>query len=110
MIDDIEMTTHTEYRGSNHQNIQGAPWGRSFQFRPFAVEVFGAYGTGAAAILQQLARKRSEHVSMTVGACKRLAIQSFGVALQAANARMLRSRKSFVSRLYLLPQLPGSVS
>jgi hypothetical protein len=37
-----------------------APWERSSQFRPFAVDVFGAYGDGATAILQQLARKRSE--------------------------------------------------
>jgi hypothetical protein len=27
-----------------------APWERSFQFRPFAVDVFGAYGDGATAI------------------------------------------------------------
>jgi hypothetical protein len=53
-----------------------APWERSFQFRPFAVDVFGAYGDGATAILQRLARKRSERTSMTVGACKRLAFQS----------------------------------
>jgi Ni2+-binding GTPase involved in maturation of urease and hydrogenase len=45
-----------------------APWERSFQFRPFAVGVFGAYGAGATAIPQQIARKLSEHTSMTVGA------------------------------------------
>jgi hypothetical protein len=73
------------------------PWERSFQFRPFAVDVFGAYGDGAIAILQRLARKRSEHTSMTAGACKRLAFQSLSVALQTANARMLRSRKAFVA-------------
>jgi hypothetical protein len=50
------------------------PWKRSFQFRPFAVDVFGAYGGGATVILQQLARKRSEHTSMAAGACKRLAL------------------------------------
>jgi hypothetical protein len=53
-----------------------APWEGSFQFRPFAVDVFGAYGDGATAILQKLARKPSEYTSMTVGACKRLAFQS----------------------------------
>jgi hypothetical protein len=82
-----------------------APWERGFQFHPFGVDVFGAYG-----ILQQLARKRSEHTSMTVGACKRLAFQSVSVALQTANSRMLRSRKALVSSLSLLPQLPGSAS
>jgi hypothetical protein len=86
-----------------------APWERSFQFRPFAVDVFGAYGDGATAILQQLARKRSEHTSMTVGACKRLAFQSLNAALQTANARMLRSRKALVAPLSL-PQLPGAAS
>jgi hypothetical protein len=86
-----------------------APWERSFQFRPFAVYVFGAYGDGVTAILHQLARKRSEHASMTVGACKRLAFQSLSVALQTANARMLRPRKGLVAPLFL-PQLPGAAS
>jgi hypothetical protein len=58
-----------------------APWERSFQFRPVAVDVFGVYGDGATAILQQLPLKRSEHTTMTVGACKRLAFQSLSVAL-----------------------------
>jgi hypothetical protein len=70
-----------------------ARWERSFQFRLFAIDVFGAYGADATAILQQLARKRSEHTSMTVGACNRLAFPSLSVALQTANAPMLRSRK-----------------
>jgi hypothetical protein len=85
------------------------PWKRSFQFRPFAVDVVGACGDGATAILQQLARKRSEHTSMTVGAGKRLAFQSLSVALQTANAWMLRSMKAFVAPLSLLPELPGAV-
>jgi hypothetical protein len=67
-----------------------APWERSFQFRRFPVDVFGFYGNDATAILQQLARKRSEHTSMTVGECKRLAFQSLSVALPTANARKLR--------------------
>jgi hypothetical protein len=87
-----------------------APWERSFQFRFFAVDVFGAYGEGATAILQQLARKRSEHTSMAVGMCKQLAFQSLSVALQTANARKLRSRKAFAAPLSLLPQLPARSS
>jgi hypothetical protein len=63
----------------------------SFQFRPSAVYVFDVYGVGATAILQQLARKRSEHTSLTLGACKRPAFQFLSVALQAAIARMLRA-------------------
>jgi hypothetical protein len=47
-----------------------APWERKFQFRPFAVD-----GAGPNVILQRLARKRSEHTSMTVGAFQRLAFQ-----------------------------------
>jgi hypothetical protein len=81
-----------------------APWERIFHFRPSAVDVFGAYGAGATAILQQLARKRSEHTSMTMRARKRLAYQSLDVTLQTANARMLRTRKALASRLSLLPQ------
>jgi hypothetical protein len=33
-----------------------APWERSFQFRRFAVDVFGVYGDGATAIRQRLTR------------------------------------------------------
>jgi hypothetical protein len=80
-----------------------APWERRFQLHPFGIDVFGAYGGGATVILQQLARKRSEHASMTVGACKRLAFQSLSVALQTANSRMLQSKKALVSPLSLLP-------
>jgi hypothetical protein len=87
-----------------------APWERSFQFRPFAVGVFGAYGDGATVILQQLARKRSEHTTMTMGARKRLAFQSLSVALQTANAQMLRSRKALAAHISLLPQLQGAAS
>jgi hypothetical protein len=85
-----------------------APWEPSFQFRPFGVDVFGDNGGGATAILQQLARKRNEHTSVTVGACKRLAFQSLSVALQTENSRKLRSRKALFSPLSILPQLPGS--
>jgi hypothetical protein len=73
------------------------PWECSFQFCPFAVDVFGAYGDGATAVLQHLARKRSEHTSMTLGAWKRLAFLSLSVALQTTNARMLRSREALVA-------------
>jgi hypothetical protein len=86
------------------------PRERCFQFHPFAVDVFGVYRDGATAILQKLTRKRREHTSMTVGACKRRAFQSLSVALQTANARMLRSRKALVAPLSLLPQLPGAAS
>jgi hypothetical protein len=77
-----------------------SPWERIFQFRPFGVDVFGAYGGGATAILQQLTRNRSGQTSLTVGACGRLAFQSLRVALQTANSRMLRSRKVLASRLF----------
>jgi hypothetical protein len=88
----------------------GEPWECSFLFCPFAVDVFGAYGDGATAVLRHLARKRSEHTSMTVGAWKRLAFPSLSVALQTANAPMLRSRKALVAPLSILPQLPGTAS
>jgi hypothetical protein len=51
------------------------PWERSFQFCPFAVDIFGVYGVDATAILQQLARNRGEHTSTSVGACRWLAFQ-----------------------------------
>jgi hypothetical protein len=74
--------------------MNGAPWTRRFQFPPFAADVFGAYGAGATAILQQLPRKHSEHTSMTAGECKRLAFQSVSVALQSTNAGMIRFRRA----------------
>jgi hypothetical protein len=97
------------HRSSSGRNYTLPVLWEYIQFRPFAVDVFRAFGDGATAILQQLARKRSEHTSMTVGACKRLAFQSLSVALQTANARMLRSRKAIVAPLSL-PQLPGAAS
>jgi hypothetical protein len=84
------------------------PWECSFQVHPCAVDIFGAYGVGATAILRQLARKRSEHTFKTLGACIRLVFQSLSVALQNANARNLRCMKAFVSPPSLLPQLPRS--
>jgi hypothetical protein len=86
------------------------PRERRVQPRTFAVDVFGANVVGVTAKFQQLARKRSEHTSKTVGACKRLAFQSLSVALQTANARMLRSRKALVSSPSLVPQLSGPAS
>jgi hypothetical protein len=71
----------------------------SFQSRSFALHFFGAYRVGVTAILHQLSRKCSEHTSMTMGPCTRLAFQYFNVALQTASARMLRSRKAYVSCL-----------
>jgi hypothetical protein len=76
------------------------PWKRSFQFRPFAVDIVGADGVWVIAILQQLVRKRSEHASESVDKCKRLAFQSLSVTLQTANARMLRSRGALVIVVY----------
>jgi hypothetical protein len=93
-----------------HRMNDEALWKRSFQFRPFGVDVFGAYGGGATAILHQLARKHSEHTSMAVGACKRLPFQSLSVVLQTPISWMLRSRKTLVLPFSLLPQLPGSAS
>jgi hypothetical protein len=86
------------------------PWERSFQFRPFAVDIFGTYGAGATAIRQQLARKRSEHTSMAVDVSKRLAFQSLSLALRTANAGMFRSRKACISPLSLPSQLLGSLN
>jgi hypothetical protein len=81
-----------------------APGERIFSSALFGVDVFGDYGGCATAILQQLARKRSEHTSMAVGASKRLASQSVSVALQTTNSRMLRSSKALVLPHSLLPQ------
>jgi hypothetical protein len=58
----------------------------------FRVDIFGAYGIGATAIRRQLARKRSEHNFMTVGACKRLAFQSLSVAMQTAKCESCDAR------------------
>jgi hypothetical protein len=64
-----------------------APWERIFEFRTFAVDVFGTYGAGTSAILQQLARKSGDHTSMAVRTFKRLSFKPLSVAPQTANAR-----------------------
>jgi hypothetical protein len=87
-----------------------SPWERIFQFRPFGVDVFGAYGGGATAILQQLTRNRSGQTSLTVGACGRLAFQSLRVALDREFEDVAIEESFSLSPLSLLPQLPGSES
>jgi hypothetical protein len=77
----------------------GAPWERSFQFGPFAVDVFGSYGDGATAILQQLTRKSSEHNSMTVDACKLLAFQS-SMSLRRSRTRGRCDRRTLQSPVF----------
>jgi hypothetical protein len=74
-----------------------APWERRFLFRPL-LDVFGANGTGTTAVLQQLARKCSDHTCTTMRACKPPAFQSLSVALEE-RFRLPSSQ---------LPQLPGS--
>jgi hypothetical protein len=81
-----------------------APWERSFQFGPFAVDVFGSYGDGATSILQQLTRKRREHTSMTVGACKLLAFQS-SMSLCRSRTRGRCDRRTLQS-----PVFPSSLN
>jgi hypothetical protein len=80
-----------------------APWERSFQFRP-SLLTSRCLRRWRDCHYQHLARKRSEHTSMTADTCKRLAFQSLSVALQTANARMLRSRK------LQSPVLPSSLN
>jgi hypothetical protein len=62
---------------------------RGIQFRPCAIDVFGVYAAGATAILQHIARKRSEHSSMTTGMSKKADFQS------SASHRWPRTRAWF---------------
>jgi hypothetical protein len=82
-----------------------APWARGFEFRTFAVDVFGTYGAGATTIIQHLARKRGEHTSMAVSTFTRLSFQPLSVAPQTANARTdVAVAESFTPLLSQLPQ------
>jgi hypothetical protein len=80
------------------------PYERVIQFRPCAVDVFCAYGAGATAILQQLARKRSEHSSMKTGKSKKSDFQS-SASHRRPRTRAWFDRGELYSPLFPLPQL-----
>lgn len=68
-------------RGSARSDPAPSPWtftglsarAGSFGFRPSSVDFYTALGKGALEVVQHVVRNRSNHVTMAVGLCKRLA-------------------------------------
>ena len=78
-------------------------WIPSFEFRGFGMDVFGALGDEAQAILQMFAERRASRQTLSVGLCKRIAIQGISITVHSANARMIRSRTPIRTPLQLQP-------
>ena len=82
---------------------QRPAWTPSFEFRGFGLDVYGALGEEAQSILQQFAERRASCQALSVGLCKRIAIQGISVTLHSGNARMIRSRSPTRTPFQLLP-------
>ena len=83
---------------------EGRPaWTPTFEFRAFGLDVYGALGEEALSILHLFAERRASRQTLSVGLCKRIAIQGISVTLHSANARMIRSRFPTRTPLQLLP-------
>ena len=78
-------------------------WTPTFEFRGFGLDVYGALGEEAQAILQLFAIRRASRQTLSVGLCKRISIQGISVTVYSVNARMIRSRSPIRTPLRLLP-------
>eukprot|EP00173_Palmaria_palmata_P000516 Plantae.Rhodophyta-Palmaria_palmata.ctg1239.p1 GENE.Plantae.Rhodophyta-Palmaria_palmata.ctg1239~~Plantae.Rhodophyta-Palmaria_palmata.ctg1239.p1 ORF type:complete len:155 (+),score=11.57 Plantae.Rhodophyta-Palmaria_palmata.ctg1239:1309-1773(+) len=85
-------------------SLDGAPvWVPPFEFRPFGLDTHGALGKEAIAIIRQFAEKRADRSPMSVGLCKRIALEGLSITLHSANARMIRTRRPIRTPHEMLP-------
>lgn len=69
-------------------------WCRPFQFRPFAIDVFGALGPAAKAGVDQFARIQSKLLHLDADNCWKGILREFSVMLHSTISKMLRCRRS----------------
>jgi hypothetical protein len=67
--------------------------GAWIRVRPLALNMYGAMRANAKQLLQQLSQRHSEANTINVNTRKGLGLQTISVVLQAANARMILSRR-----------------
>ena len=72
---------------------KGITWKRDFQFRPFAMDVFGALGPEAKKAVSQFSNIRASRFNQSAGSCRRKILQAINVALISTNAKMLSCRR-----------------
>lgn len=74
-----------------HNPAPGAP---PFQFTPLVYILYGTLGNSAHAIDQQLAESSADRSSMSVGLCKRIALETLSVVtVHSTSAHIIRSRR-----------------
>ena len=87
---------------------EGRPaWTPSFEFRGFGLDVYGALRAEVQSVLHLFAERRASRQTLSVGLCKRIAIQGISVTVHSVNARMIRSRSPTRTPLQLLPPSDG---
>lgn len=87
-------------RGNSAVTVNdAAEWSRSFQFHPFAIDVFSALGSAPRAAADQFARVQAMLLDFYANYCQRGTLQELSVALPSTNAKMMRCRLPQLSAL-----------
>lgn len=85
-----------------------AAWYPNFEFRSFSVDVHGALGEEAQSILQLFSEMHASRQTLSVGLCKRIAVQGISATVHSTTARMIKSRIPLRTPFLMLP-LPDSL-
>ena len=72
---------------------KGTRWKRAFQFRPFGMDTFGAYGPEAKKAVDQFSKIRASRFNQSPASCRRKILQAISVAHINSSAKMLSSRR-----------------
>ena len=72
---------------------KGVTWERRFQFRPFGMNTYGAYGPEARKTVDQLSEIRASRFNQSPASCRRKILPAISIAHINASAKMLSSRR-----------------
>ena len=84
---------------------KGIRWKRSFQFRPFGMDTFGAYGPEAKKAVDQFSKIRASRFNQSIASCRRKILQAVSIAHITTSAKMLSSRRPQPSSVVFNPAL-----
>ena len=87
---------------------KGVTWERGFQFRPFGMDTYGAYGPEARKTVDQPSEIRASRFNQSPASCRRKILQAVSNAHINASAKMLSSRRPRPSTVVYSPA-PGVV-
>ena len=63
-------------------------WTPTFEFRGFGIDVYGALSEEALSVLHLFAERRASRQTLSVGLCKRIAIQGISATVHSANDKV----------------------